>query len=315
MDYMIGIDLGGTNIAAGLIDDSCHILQRASVKTNAPRAVEALCDDMTLLCYDLMNKQGIGKEQIRWVGIGSPGIISDGVICYANNLGLYDAPMVELLHKKLDLPVALHGDGNTAAYAEYSVGAGKGAHSIVMLTIGTGIGGGMIIEDKVYNGFNGAAPELGHIFIHPEGQICTCGFQGCFEAYCSASALINFGREAMEKHSDSLLWALSGNTPEKLEAKTIFDAKALGDKAAEAIVETFLDDLSIGIASVINLLQPERICIGGGVSKQGDAIIVPLRERVKQRTFAGREGSRTEILTAALGNDAGIIGAALLGNV
>lgn len=315
MKYYLGIDLGGTNIAAGLVDEHGSILQSDRRKTNAPRSLDKICEDMAQLCDLLIEKQGIGKEDISWVGLGTPGVVWDGVVCFSSNLDLHDEPMARMLSDMVQLPVFMHNDANAAAYGEYLLGAGKGKSSLVAVTIGTGIGSGIVLDNHIWDGFNGAAPELGHIIIEPGGRECRCGNCGCFEAYCSATGLIRSTREAMEAHPKSLMWKIADGRLENVNGKTAFDARLEGDNIASDVIARFIEYLAIGVSNVINMLQPETLCIGGGVSAQGDTIILPLRERVAPITFAGRDGLRTEITTAKLGNDAGIIGAAMLGRL
>jgi glucokinase len=312
MSYRIGVDLGGTNIEAGLMDDSLRILASAGVKTQAPRSAGALCADMDALCRALASEAGVGIADIRRVGVGSPGIIENGVIRYANNLGLRDAPLAELLEASLGIPVSLCGDANAAAYGEYLAGAGRGCDPLIVMTAGTGIGGGMILKGRVYEGFNGSALELGHMIIQRNGRTCTCGKKGCLEAYCSASGLIYFTEQGMRQDPDSILWDLCERDSRKITGKTAFDAMRAGDASARNVVEAFLDDLAVGVSNVIHLFQPERLCIGGGLSKEGDTLIHPLRKRVETMIFPGLRGRQTEIVAAELGNDAGIIGAAFM---
>lgn len=312
MSRTLGIDLGGTNIAAGLVEDG-RILDAASVKTRAPRPAEALCDDMAALCRELAARNQTPMGEIPWVGIGTPGIVWGGTLSDAANLGLATAPLADLLAARLEKPVFLANDANAAALGESLAGAGRGSHSLVVLTIGTGIGSGIILEGKIHTGFNGAAAELGHMMVQPGGEPCRCGRRGCLERYCSATALIRETRKAAEQHPDSLLWRHCRGDLANVSGRTAFAAAREGDKTAQGVLDTFLDYLALGTANVINLLQPEVFALGGGVSREGEPLLAPLRERVERLTFAGREGLRTRVVAATLGNDAGILGAAMLG--
>ncbi len=313
MRYAIGIDLGGTNIAAGLVDEGYRIVARRSVKTNPPRSAEALCQDMAGLCAGLAAQAGLALRDISGVGVGTAGIVWNGEIETASNLGLRHAPIARLLHGLTGLPVYLENDAKAAVFGEYIAGSGSACHSMVLMTIGTGIGTGVVLEGRIYAGFNGAAAELGHTILVPAGRPCSCSKQGCFETYCSATGLAVSAREAMAAHPESKLWALCGGEAARVRAQTVFIAKETGDATAAAVLEQYLDYLAIGVANTINLLQPEIFCIGGGVSMQGDALLLPLRQRVEALSFAGSNGLRTRLVLASLGNDAGIIGAAMLG--
>lgn len=315
MAYYLGIDLGGTNIAAGIVDDQYRILVRETVETKAPRPVEELVGDIAALCRRLVARQGLAIKEIHWVGIGTPGVVWDRVICYSSNLQLYSAPLAALMERELELPLYLQNDANTAAYGEYVAGAGCGCRSMAIITIGTGIGSGIILNGKIHLGFNGAAAELGHVSIQPGGRLCSCGKYGCVEPYCSAKALAKSAEEAMRRHPESSMWQLCGGDIGKLSAKIPFAAMRLGDSIATEVVEEFIHYLAITVAITINILQPEVFCIGGGVSREGEYITIPLRREVENMTFSGRDGLRTRIVTATLGNDAGIIGAAMLGKL
>ena len=313
--YRIGIDLGGTNIAAGLVDEEKKIVDSLSIKTNAPRSVAAVIDDMAALVDELIVRNGLKREAITSVGVGVPCTANEenGHLEDANNLGWDDEPFLTLLGEKLQLPVFFGNDANTAAWAEYRCGD-YAEDSFLMLTIGTGIGGGIILGGKLWAGVNGAAGEFGHLSIKLDGVPCTCGRRGCFEAYGSATALIEQAKEQMERSSDTVLWTLCGGEIGKVEAKTVFDGAAAGDAVCAAVLDRYTDYLAEGIASVINLFQPAYLCIGGGVSHAGDALLIPVREKVKNLRYTQNAKRNTEIILARLHNDAGIIGAALLGD-
>jgi len=308
--YRIGVDLGGTNIAAGLVDENYCILKKKSIKTNLPRTAEAVCEDIAALCRTLCEEADIAFDDIAHIGIGSPGIICRGVVNSAANLGFHNAPVADMVAKLTGKPVSLKNDGNAAALGELVAGCGKGKSSLIAVTIGTGVGGGVILNNTIIEGFNGAAGEVGHIIIEADGRPCGCGSRGCFETYCSASALIRDTKEAMLAHPESALHTLAP-TLDEVNGKTAFDGMRLGDKVATAVVENFINMLAVGVSSLIQLLQPEIICIGGGVAAEGDYLLLPLREKVVAKTLAGADGMRTTIVCATLGNDAGIIGAAV----
>lgn len=315
MRYAIGIDLGGTNIAAGLVDEGYRIVRRGSVKTNPPRNAEALCRDMAELCAGLASQAGLSMENISSVGVGTAGIVWNGEIKTASNLALENAPIGELLCSMTGRPIYLENDANAAAYGEYIAGGDPACRSMVFMTIGTGIGTGMVLDGRIYAGFNGAAAELGHTILVPEGRQCSCMKRGCFETYCSATGLALTTREAMRFYPKSKMWDLCEGRLDRVQARTAFIAQEMGDEAAACVIEHYLDYLAIGVANTVNLLQPEVFCIGGGVSLQGDSLLLPLRKRVEALSFAGSNGMRTRLVLASLGNDAGIIGAAMLGEM
>lgn len=315
MKYYVGIDLGGTNIVAGVVDEEYKILSKASVKTNCPRPAEEIMDDMAKVVFEAVEKSGLLLNDIEWVGVGAPGTanVETGIIEYANNLGFENVHMVEYLQKKINKPVHIENDANAAAYGEFLAGAAKGTKHAVCITLGTGVGGGIIIDGKIYSGFNFAGAELGHTVIEVDGAPCTCGRKGCFEAYSSATGLIRMTKEAMEADKSSKMWEMSKEEDGKVTARLAFDAMRAGDKSAKEVVDKYIKYLAIGIANTINIFQPEILCIGGGVCNEGDALLIPLKELVKKEVYSRNSGKNTEIVIAKLGNDAGIIGAAFLG--
>jgi len=312
--YSIGIDLGGTNIAAGIVSEEGKILIKKSVPTFREREYKLIIKDMANLCLDLINEGNLSLEDITSIGLGSPGTINNdkGIIEYANNLKFKDVPVVEELNKYINKPIFIGNDANVAAYGEFESGAGSIFNDLVAVTLGTGVGGGIIVNGKMLTGsFNGGA-ELGHIVIDANGPKCTCGRKGCWEQYSSATSLIRDAVEAAKLNKDSLLNKLVDNDLNKMNAKIPFDAAQAGDEVAKKVIDNYVEMLSIGLANVINIFQPEVIVLGGGVSYQRENLIIPLKERVKDKVYGGADAFKTEIKVAELGNDAGIIGAALL---
>lgn len=311
--YSIGIDLGGTNIAAGLVDlDNRKIVQSMSVKTRAPRPVGAIADDIAAQIHTLCEKQGIGEEHVTWVGVATPGIVQKGVVLSAVNLGWENAPLgAEVARRSAVHRCYVANDANAAALGEALWGCGQECASLIAVTLGTGIGGGIILNQKIWEGFNGFAAEVGHMIIEKDGRPCACGKCGCMEAYCSATALIRDTKERMARTPDSLLWKICPDLA-SVSGKSAFVAAARGDFAARAVVHDFIESLAVGISNLINIFQPDVVCVGGGISREGDNLIVPLRQRVRALTFGAGE-VRTRVVAATLQNDAGIIGAALLG--
>lgn len=312
--YTIGIDLGGTNIAAGLVDGEYRILCRESVKTNVPRPLSAILDDMVVLVERLLKRSGLKKENISCVGVGVPctANLENGHIEDANNLGFEDELFVPVLEEKLGLPVFFENDANAAAWGEY-ISGGYSGDSFLLVTVGTGIGGGIILGGRLWSGVNHAAGEFGHMTVSGSDELCTCRRRGCFEACASATALIRQARKAMQRDRETVLWSLCGGDPEKVEAKTVFEGAGAGDALCKSLLDTYTTFLAEGIANIINIFQPEHLCVGGGVSHAGEALMGPLGEKTARRIYSKNAKRNTRLVPAQLGNDAGIIGAALLG--
>lgn len=313
-NYYVGIDLGGTNIVAGVVNEDYNIIATAKVKTNCPRPSEDIADDMAKVALEAINKSGKLLSDIKWIGIGSPGTVNSetGVIEYSNNLGFKDFNIVKRIQKTIDKPVFIENDANAAAYGEFVAGSAKGAKDAVAITLGTGVGGGIIIGGKIYSGFNFAGAEIGHTVIEADGPQCTCGRKGCFEVFSSATGLIRMTKEEMEKDKSSLMWEMSKD--EGVTGRIAFDALKKGDKSAKIVCDKYIKYLAIGLTNTINIFQPEILCIGGGVCNEGDALLVPVKEIVAREVYTRNSKRNTEIVIASLGNDAGIIGAAFLGN-
>ena len=314
--YRIGIDLGGTNIAAGLVDENMSLVRKKSIPTGAERAGEAIVADMAQLCRDLCAEHGISMSDIRAIGIATPGVanIETGVVEYANNLHFIKFPLAKLLGKELNFDgIKIANDANAAAWGEAVAGAAKGTTNSIMITLGTGVGGGIIIDNKIYTGFNCAGAELGHIVIEVDGVPCSCGRKGCWEAYSSATALIRMTNEKIEEckkngRKSKLLEA------ERVSGRTACDLMRAGDEAAKEVYDKYIKYLASGLATIVNIFQPEVISLGGGVSNEGQSLIDTLLPIVRKEAYGGGVIDRLpELRIAKLGNDAGIIGAALLG--
>ena len=316
MKYYVAIDLGGTNIVAGVVDEQYNILAKASTKTNCPRPDREIAKDMAKMAIQAVENAKLTMDQIEWVGIGTPGIANsrDGVIEYSNNLGFVNTPMVKYIQEDIDKPVFVENDANAAAYGEFVAGAAKGANNAVCITLGTGVGGGIVIDGKIYAGSNFAGAEIGHTVISVDGPQCTCGRKGCFEVFSSATGLIRMTKESMAQNPDSSMHKLVAERGGKVSARIAFDAMRLGDAAAKAVVDDFIKYLAAGITNTINIFQPDILCIGGGVCNEGDALLLPVKELVAKEVYTRNSKQNTEIVIAKLGNDAGIIGAAFLGN-
>lgn len=315
--YYIGIDLGGTNISAGVVDEEFNIISKAKTRTNCPRSAKEIADDMAKMALAAVKKANISIDNVGWIGVGSPGIANSelGIIEYSCNLGFSNTPLVDLIQQTIDMPVYVENDANAAAYGEFLAGAAKGSNNAVCITLGTGVGGGIIIDKKIYSGFNFAGAELGHTVIEVDGAQCSCGRKGCFEAYSSATGLVRMTKEAMEADKSSKMWPMAKDDEEgRVTARLAFDAMRAGDKTAKEVVDKYIKYLSCGLVNMINTFQPEVLCIGGGVCNEGDALLIPVKELVAKEVYTRNSPRNTEIVIAKLGNDAGIIGAAFLGN-
>ncbi len=311
--YNIGIDLGGTNIKVGLVDENYNIVAKATAKTNLPRPAEEICESIVDTVWEALNTAKVTIGEVNSIGIGTPGVANrnSGVVLYSCNLGFNNTDLRTLIKAKLGKEVYVENDANAAAFGEVLNGAGKGCRDVVVVTLGTGVGGGIIIDGKIYTGFNFCGAELGHTVIQYGGRQCGCGRRGCFEAYSSATALINMTKEAMEAHPDSKMWQIAGSL-ENVDGKTAFDGMRADDPAAKQVVDAYIEYLGCGLTNIVNTFQPEVLLIGGGICKEGENLTKPLEEFIKRESYCIDPNRSTKLDIAKLGNDAGIIGAAYL---
>lgn len=312
--YRIGVDLGGTNIVAGVVDEYYKIVAKAKRKTACPRPAGEILEDIAACVREAVETAGISFEQVRSIGIGTPGSVNKrlGIIEYANNLGFDKVPARDILAKHFSLPIYIENDANCAALGEAVAGAGGNVDNFVAVTLGTGVGSGIIVNGKIVNGCNDAAGEMGHSVLVVDGEPCTCGRKGCWEAYSSATALVRQTRVAMQENRASCMWELVDGDLNKVNGRTAFDAMRRGDTAATQVVERYIKYLAAGITNVVNIFQPDVLCIGGGIGCEGEPLLAPLRELVAKERYSIHCGKQTQICAAVLGNDAGVIGAALL---
>ncbi len=310
--YRLGIDLGGTNIVAGVVDENYKIIGKGKLKTNAPRPAEVIADDMAAAAFAAIKNAGVGVEDITAMGIGTPGSVDPikGMVKYANNLQFRDVPLCSMLKERVGVDFYIENDANAAAYGEFLAGAGKNTKNFIAVTLGTGVGGGIIIDGKVYSGSNFSGGELGHTVIAMDGEPCSCGRRGCWEAYASATALIRQTKKAMKEDLNSLMWKVCGGNIDNVNGLTAFEAWRRGDSSATKVVNNYFKYIAVGITDMINIFQPELICIGGGISNEKENLTRPVNALVKKELYGGDE--RDIVVTAELGNDAGIIGAAFL---
>ncbi len=320
MKYTIGIDLGGTNIAAGICDEDLNIVMKGSVPTLAHRDSELIVKDMAALTADLVERSGIAKQDIEYIGIASPGSVNPdtGIVEHSNNIAMNNFPIIEIFKKYYNTEkIYIANDANAAALGEAIAGSAKGAKVAVMITLGTGVGGGVVIDGKIYTGgINHSGAELGHTVLVSGGRPCTCGRRGCWEAYSSATALIKMTEEKLDELRKDGTKSLMFDEAEKhgkVSARIPFSAMKAGDAHGKEVCDTYIRYLADGITNMVNIFQPNILCIGGGVCNEKEYLTVPLIELVNQDQYTKNNKIKTKIVTATLGNDAGIIGAACLG--
>lgn len=307
-EYMIGIDLGGTNIKGALVDSRGNMIKKQQTATLANAGPAAVAGRISRVIASLSAEAAGDGSTIRGIGIGVPGQPDKekGSVVFAPNLHWRYVPLVQYLRRETELPVFLENDANVAALGEKWRGAGQGSVNMIMITIGTGIGGGIIINDRLYSGTNGSAGEIGHTVIDPDGPVCSCGRRGCLETFTSATAMIRMAKEAVDGGRETDLARV-----ENLEARDIMMSAEGGDSVAGEIINKAVFYLGIGLGNLINLFNPDTIVIGGGVSKAGDILLEPLRRTAMEWSLEA-PAAVVRIVPAQLGNDAGCIGAAAL---
>lgn len=310
----IGIDLGGTKTKLGLVNEMGSIVCSSSITTNPTHDFEIVMKDMTIEIERLLKQENLLLQDIKSIGIGVPGLVDyeKGTIIYCTNLSWYNKPAAEYLNKHFHIPVFIENDATVAAYAESLFGSTKTARDSVFLTIGTGIGGGIIIDNQIIRGAHGAGSEIGHIVIGENFYDCNCGRNGCLETFASATAMIKFAEHRLKESAGASALQEIRNKNGQLEAKDIFDQAALGDPIAVETVQRTAKYLAIGICNIYNILDPEIIAIGGGVSKAGDSFFDLVRSLTAKMRLV-EHINYAAIVRAELGNDAGLIGAAFLG--
>lgn len=310
MNCYAGIDFGGMSVKVGLFDDRANLLTKLSAATSKEDGYAATVEKTMQTVRGACAKAGVPASQLAAVGMGTPGVIDgeNGIVVRWTNYGWEDKPFAADLEKGLGVPVRVTNDANAAALGEAKFGAGKKYKSSILLTLGTGIGSGIVLDGKLFEGTCGGGAEAGHMVIESGGVPCPCGRRGCFEQYASATALIRDTKRAMFENKNSALWRIAG-TPENVDGRTAFLAARGGDAAARKVVDTFVQYLADGIANLVALFRPEAILLGGGISGEGEALLAPLRRRVGERLYVDAARIPLALVRAALGNDAGIWGA------
>ena len=298
--YRLGIDLGGTNIVAGVVDENYKIVAKASCKTNVPRPESDICDSMAEVAVKACEKAGITMDEVESIGIGVPGAVNPktGVIEYSANLHFHNWEVSKMMNERLGKKVLIENDANAAALGEYLAGSAKGAKNAIAITLGTGVGGGIIINGKIYSGSNFAGAELGHMVIVKDGKQCGCGRK---EKILSEKLDYSF-----------MLNKICGGDINKVNGKTAFDAMEAGDNDAKEVLDEYFGYLATGLVNIINIFQPDVLCIGGGISNQGENLLRPLRKIIEEERYTKHNDKQTQLCVCTLGNDAGIIGAAFL---
>lgn len=310
----IGIDVGGTGIKAGVVDASGKILYKLSCPTGRERGHEAVIRDMAALSLRAVQESGHSMEEIHSVGVGIPGMQDPrtGRIPFCTNLGWHDVPLVERLGRELHKPIYVNNDATVAGLAESVSGVSAGTKNSVFVTLGTGVGGGVVLDGKVFMGPHGIATEVGHMITVAGGEMCTCGNRGCWERYASATAIIREGRKFAAAHPESALAKAVNGELDRIEARTVIDLAKAGDPDCEALFDEYVYHLTVGLVNLINLYDPEIIALGGGVSRAGAFLLDKVNAILPEMIFF-KSMPHAKIELAQLGNDAGIIGAAMLG--
>lgn len=314
MKYYVGIDLGGTNIAAGVVNEEYDIIAKHNIKTCAEKSFSELVGDIAKTAYDVISKANLPIDNITSIGLGTPSCINPktGLLVNANNLNWKNVPLTNEMEKHFKIPVYIKNDADCAALGEVLAGSAKSYDDALMITLGTGVGGGIIINKRIFNGCDQMGAEIGHTKLMFNGIQCTCGQCGCFEAYASATALIQQTKEMIKRHPESIINELCDYDINKITAKTAFDAAHLNDGTAIKLIDQYVSYIAAGLSSLITIFRPPVIIIGGGVSNQRDYLINLLKKKLIEYTFAAKEIGIPNVVAAERGNDAGIIGAAMI---
>ena len=313
--YYLGIDLGGTNIKVGVIRDDLSVVCNHKVRTLPKRPAHEVIADMAQAGKTVLDMAGLSEHDIDYVGISIPSAMNpvNNHVIFANNLDWKDFDLIPVFKSFWDVPLYLANDGDAAALAEVKAGAARNYDNALMLTLGTGIGGGLIINKKVYTGGDGYGTEPGQIIISTGGELCSCGVRGCFEAYASITALVRDTKRVVAENPDSIIMEICGGDTSRIGGRTAFQAAKRGDPTGKMVVDNYINYLAAGITSLIVLLRPQAVILGGGICAENEYLLVPLRELVSSMVYAADVIGSPPILKAQLGNDAGFIGAALLG--
>jgi glucokinase len=313
--YYLGLDVGGTNLVAGVVDEDYHVIAKEKISARAGRSIEDITFDMAEVSKTAVRKAGLELGDIPWWGIGMPSCINPktNLLVHANCFSWKNVPIFNYLEKHMHIPIYISNDANCAAYGEVLAGAAKDCTDAIMLTLGTGVGGGIVLNKRIYSGFDNMGAELGHTKLVYNGVACTCGQKGCLESYCSSTALIRQAKEALDKDKDTLILEMCAHNLDKIDGEMIFNAAKDGDRLATGLFNDYVSFLAAGISSFIVIFRPEKIILGGGIAHSGDFLLDAVNEKLYSNTFGAEEIGIPKVVKAELGNDAGIIGAAFLG--
>lgn len=314
MKYYLGLDVGGTNLAAGILDENYHILEKMSIPAGAGRDIAEITADMAKVSKMVMEKAGVTTADVSSWGIGMPSYVnpSTGLLVHANCFGWRNVPIYSYLEHHFDLPIYIENDANCAVLGETLAGVGAGCKNVLMLTLGTGVGSGIILDNKIYAGADFLGAEFGHTKLIYHGKQCTCGQFGCVDTYCSARGLVEQAKDALSENRNSLLLKFCKGDLSRMSSKTVFDAAEAGDDTALKVLDQYIDYLSCAISNFVVVFRPEVVILGGGVANAGDVLVIPLQKKIYENTFASKEIGVPPVKVAKCGNDAGIIGAAFL---
>lgn len=309
--YYAGVDIGGTFIKCGIVASDGEILVKGKIPTRRNKPYEEIVSGIASFIKELETQAGV---ETCAIGVGFPGNVdsANGVVLYGNNVAWKNQPLGKDLEKALKKPAYVTNDANSAVLGECFIGAGKEYDSCILVTLGTGVGGGIIIDGKLFEGNLSAGTEIGHHVMKKNGRKCSCGRRGCFETYASATALMKAGRRAMRKNPGGRLWQASGGISKNVDGKMIFDLAQDGDAVAQDVVDRYIDDLAEGVTNLANIFRPEAVLLGGGVSAQGEALSKPVQDLLNKRIYGGTEYAPVKVAVATLGNDAGLCGAGKL---
>lgn len=310
--YSIGVDIGGMSVKIGLVSGDGKIICQERVKTaNTP---EIVVSDIITVIERLLKNNGLAVKDVLGIGIGCPGAVNGekGIVDFLPNLGWENVHLVKMLKSHFDMKIKISNDANVATLAEALYGSAKDYNSAIMFTLGTGVGGGIVIDKKLYEGGYSRGAELGHITLFLGGLPCTCGRNGCVECYTSATALINQTKMAMEQNRNTKMWSYINDDINKVDGRTAFECAKLGDNVAQKVVDKYIQYLAESILNMFNIFRPEVFILGGGISAQGDYLVDKLKKYCEKYDYGYKMAPKTEIKTATLGNDAGILGASLL---
>lgn len=309
--YYIGIDIGGTFVKLGIVSEEGQIIEKSIAKTNFNCNYAITISDIAQAAKDLAEKMGLDIKDLGGIGIGVPGTVHNKTVTFANNLKWNNVPIVSEFKRHLDTEIDVDNDANCAVLGEYVAGAGKGYDNIVMITLGTGLGTGFIVDGRMIRGYKSAGAEGGHSVIKANGIDCNCGRRGCYEQYASTSAMIRLTNESIKANPDGVLAKLKNKAGE-VNGFTLFDGVRAGDKTSIALLNTYINDIAEGLVNLVNILRPEIVLVGGGISNEEELLIKPLEELVNKYSYGGKLNPSIVVKKAKLGNNAGTVGAACL---